>query len=282
MTRVSELFGVSTADDDYDWQDAITTQQCPFAKKKCYKVRKSDPDTSIGTCTVAAGKNHVPLITCPNRFLERSRIFVDSMHLLTSHEPGNDLHVLSEKTVPGGSVDYVLVSARDGKVRDFVGIELQALDTTGTVWPERERFLRDHGLPNDTAGANSNKRFGINWKMTAKTILVQLHHKIETFEHFGKKLVLAAQDHLYDYMDKEFSFSHVAHEARLGDSMHFHSYALKPEDDRFKLAMKARKSTDSAGVAQCLGLQGEAKVDLEEFIAKLEASLSPANILKVV
>ena len=31
--------------------------------------------------------------------------------------------------------------------------------------------------------ADSTKKFGINWKMTSKTILVQLHHKISTFEH---------------------------------------------------------------------------------------------------
>jgi hypothetical protein len=50
-----------------------------------------------------------------------------------------------------------------------------------------QEFLREHGLnvPVETA-----KTFGMNWKMTAKTILVQLHHKLETFEHLGKHLVL--------------------------------------------------------------------------------------------
>ena len=49
------------------------------------------------------------------------------------HEPGNELHTVPEVSVPGGSVDYFLASVRDGKVKDFVGIELQTLDTTGTV-----------------------------------------------------------------------------------------------------------------------------------------------------
>jgi len=61
---------------------------------------------------------------------------------IDTHEPGNELHIVSEVSIPGGSVDYFLVSAKDGKVKDFVGIELQTLDTTGTVWPERQRLLK--------------------------------------------------------------------------------------------------------------------------------------------
>lgn len=76
-----------------------------------------------------------------------------------------------------------MASVRDGKVRDFVGIELQTLDTTGTVWPERQRFLVSKGIKAVArADVQNTKGFGMNWKMTAKTILVQLHHKIQTFE----------------------------------------------------------------------------------------------------
>lgn len=42
----------------------------------------------------------------------------------------------------------------------------------------------------------------MNWKMTAKTILVQLHHKIDTFESISKHLVLVVQDYLLDYMKR--------------------------------------------------------------------------------
>ena len=48
--------------------------------------------------------------------------------------------------IPGGHVDYFLVSAKDKKVKDFIGIELQTMDTTGTVWPERQRFLDEQGI----------------------------------------------------------------------------------------------------------------------------------------
>ena len=127
---------------------------------------------------------------CPFRLLERSQIFTDCTHLLTLHEPGNELRIVPEVTVPGGSIDYCSTSVRNGKPRDFVGIELQTMDSTGTVWPERQRFVRQFGVRVKKEDAESSKGFGINWKMTAKTILVQLNHKIATFEHLSKRLVL--------------------------------------------------------------------------------------------
>jgi hypothetical protein len=105
----------------------------PLLGKRCYKVRKSDPDTSIGSCSVLYGRPPEPIIICPTRLIERRQIFTDCFHLLTTHEPGNELHIVPEVSIPGGSVDYFLVSAKGGKVKDFVGIELQTLDTTGTV-----------------------------------------------------------------------------------------------------------------------------------------------------
>jgi len=85
-------------------------------------------------------------VICPTRLIERGQVFTDCIHLLTAHEPGDELHLVPEVAIPGGSVDYFLLSARSGKVKDFVGIEIQALDTTGTVWPERQRLLRRLGL----------------------------------------------------------------------------------------------------------------------------------------
>jgi hypothetical protein len=145
MNKIIDLFGYdTTASSEPDWQQVLAGQHCPFVAKRCYKVRKSQPEISIGTCTV--GYSEEPIVICPLRLLERRQIFTDCLHLLTGHEPGNELHMVPEITVPGGSVDYVLASIRNGKVRDFVGIELQTLDTTGTVWPERQRFLASRGI----------------------------------------------------------------------------------------------------------------------------------------
>jgi hypothetical protein len=283
MSNIVELFGKATDKVGVDWRQIIEGQVCVFANKRCYKVRKSNPGISIGTCTVLYGKQAEPVIICPTRLIERGQIFTDCFHLLTTHEPGNELHIVPEVSIPGGSVDYFLVSTRDGKVKDFVGIELQTLDTTGTVWPERQRLLKELGVPRTDDAESSDKPYGMNWKMTAKTILVQMHHKVQTFEHVHKKLVLVIQDKLLAYMTKEFKFDHLKNPATLGDSMHLHAYSMgRVASGDFKFSMVSRLSTDADGIGTCLGLQAEARIELEQIIAVLQAKISSATLFTPV
>lgn len=275
-----ELYGKSAAYEDVNWQDLVHKQICPFLQRKCLKNRKSEPEQTIGTCTVTYGRDSKPIIICPHRLLERKQIFTDCLHLLTTHEPGNELHIVSEISIPGGNVDYFLLSVHNKKVKDFVGIELQTLDTTGTVWPFRQRYLASQHIDAITEEATSKRSFGMNWKMTAKTTLVQLHHKIETFEHVNKHLVLAIQNDLLEYMGRAFSFNHVT-DARVGDSMHFHAYKFTAAGIRNKLVLHTRKSTDAEGIEICLGLQLQARVELAELIQQLEAKISDKTLFTI-
>jgi hypothetical protein len=278
--RILELFTHSAGNPNVDWRRVVRHQQCAYLEKKCVKVRKSQPEISIGTCSVfyGAGKERSAII-CPHRFLERSQIFMDCLHLLGSHEPGNELHKVPEVSIPGGSVDYFLVSAKNSKIADFVGIELQAVDTTGTTWPARQQFLKSAGIRFARADER-NKSYGINWKMTAKTTMVQLHHKAETFQHINKHLVLVLQDCLFDYMSGSFRFAHIE-DAKLGDPMHFHVYAQDIVRTQPRLELIKRKSTDAEGIAMSLGLQAKQKVELAVIIAALQAKMSDRTLLKI-
>lgn len=283
MSKVSELFTQSTSRDELNWKRIVKEQKCSYIDKKCIKNRKSQPDISIGTCTVRYGKDESNIIICPFRLLERRQIFMDCIHLLTAHEPGNELHIVPEVGIPGGNVDYFLVSTNnERKVKDFVGIELQTLDTTGTVWPERERFLQSKKIPVAKADVDSDRPFGMNWKMTAKTILVQIHHKIGTFEHLNKHLVLVTQDCLLDYIRNEFTFTEVSENAKIGDSMHFHSYAVsQAKNGDYKLNLDKRFSTDSEGISVLLGLQAEANVELEAIHKVLESKITDLTLFTI-
>lgn len=280
MSKIAELFGHSTISEDVDWTHEVAQQHCTYLGKTCIKVRKSFPDISIGTCSVFYGRERRHILICPFRLLERRQIFIDCLHLLTNHQPGNELHVVPEITIPGGNVDYFLASARGNRIRDFVGIELQTLDTTGTVWPSRQRFIHSVGLETDEADRMSPKPFGMNWKMTAKTILIQLHHKIQTFEYINKHLVLVVQDHLLEYLKKEFSFDHLE-DAHLGNPMHVHAYALSKDGQNYRIDLAKRLSTDSDGIAVCLGLQSEAKVELKNVLKELERKISAETRMEI-
>ena len=278
-TKVAELYGLPTFQ-TADWSRVVLAQQCPYLNRKCVKNRKSDAAVTVGTCTMSYGRNAQPIMICPARLLERSQVFHDCIHLLKQHEPGNELRLIGELSIPGGSVDYCLVSVREGKPKDFVGIELQTLDTTGTVWPERQRFLRNQGIKAKIRTADSGKTFGMNWKMSAKTILMQLHHKISTFENLSKHLVLVTQDCFLSYMRGEFAFGHIKG-IRDGDPMHFHSYKLRQESAAYRMELDERISTDTNGIATCLGLQTTSNVELEAVLEQIAAKLPFSTLLMV-
>ena len=144
---------------------------------------------------------------------------------------------------------------------DFVGIELQTMDTTGTVWPARQAFLAEVGALQAGDDLPDSKPYGFNWKMTAKTILMQMHHKLGTFEHVNRRLVLALQTPLLNYMQREFNFGHLSSPPSMSDSLHFHAYSLEPSSaERMSLELHARVSTHNEGMAQALGLNADTNV----------------------
>lgn len=282
MSDILELYGIATHSDKADWNTIAHAETCPFLNRKCLKIRKSAPDKTIGTCSVIYGKKaSQAVIVCPHRLLERQIVFTDCLHLLHLHEPGNELHIVSEITIPGGDVDYFLVSVKHGRVVDFVGIELQTLDTTGTVWPIRQKFLAEHSVPADLENIDPMKKFGINWKMTAKTILVQLHHKVQTFESLGKHLTLVIQDSFLNYLQRQFKLDHL-NAGLNGDSLHIHSYGLSQEPNVHRLQFLSRYSTDANGIASALGLQANPNLELEDLFHMLEAKLNDDTVMSLL
>ncbi|GAB4284029.1 MAG: hypothetical protein Fur0025_14520 [Oscillatoriaceae cyanobacterium] len=138
MKHPLEFYGFSTNElGKENWGHILAEQNCPFISSKCVKQRKSNPEETIGACMV--GYQDKPLIICPKRFLENHQIFVDALRLLAS--PKNTQYfILPEMAMPGGSIDYFLVAWRDGEVIDYLGLEIQGLDTTGTggIWQARQ------------------------------------------------------------------------------------------------------------------------------------------------
>ncbi|RZM02424.1 MAG: hypothetical protein EOO88_57150, partial [Pedobacter sp.] len=272
---VVELFTIPTSRSGVDWAQVVTSHRCSYRNGNCSKVaktRKNEPKVYIGSCSVGHYvSDSKAVIVCPVRFLERRKIFVDCLHLLTRHEPGNEYHVVPEIAIPGGNVDFFLASLKDGKVVDFVGIELQSLDTTGSVFPVRQKFLASQGV---NVGEISTGGYGMNWKMSAKTILVQLHHKVQTFEHVNRNFVLVLQDHFLDEMKKSFTFDHISDNPSVGDTMHFHSYSLRPTSGEFRLHLKERFSTDSQGIERCLGVQASPKIEVQVIAGAIEKKIA--------
>ncbi len=166
----------------------------------------------------------------------------------------------------GGSVDYFLVGLSGASIVDFVGIEIQALDTTGTgaIWQTREDLLRGQ-----LTGSYS---YGMNWKMTAKTILVQLLHKAASFEALGKKIVLVIQNEFAEYLDRELQTSGL-HAAIELDAVHFHMYSVVESQGSLSIILHERKSTNLAGIERMLNVGRDASILLDDVLSRISARL---------
>ena len=68
---------------------------------------------------------------------------------------------------------------------------------------------------------------------------------------------------------------------RLGDPVYVHSYNFEEKEQQLNLSLHTHVSTDSEGIANCLGLNAESKVELQDLIRILEPKLIEANRLKI-
>jgi len=203
------------------------------------------------------------LIICPHRFLQAQQIFRDCQGLLSTSA---HYAVIPEISMPGGSIDYFLVGSTGEVVDDFLGIEIQSLDTTGSgaIWQAREDLLRGEMA--------DSYAYGINWKMSAKTILIQMLHKAASFEALGKKLVLIIQKEFADYLDREFQTGQLR-TASQDDPIHFHIYDVAASDGIFHVSLHERKSTDVSGIERMLNVGRDTNILLEDVIARITAKL---------
>jgi hypothetical protein len=91
-------------------------------------------------------------------------------------------------------------------------------------------------------------------------------------------LIECVQDCLLDYVRTAFAFDHVTACVDT-DTLHIHAYALaKVDSARLELDLAQRLSTDSNGVARCLSLQAEARIELPEIAGTLEAKMSDQTV----
>jgi len=63
--------------------------------------------------------------------------------------------------------------------------------------------------------------------------------------------------------------------------MQFHAYELRKETTAYTLKLKERISTDTAGIAMCLGLQADTNVELHTILDQIDAKLPQSTLLMV-
>lgn len=282
MNKVNEMFGLYTNGDIFpDLHVALKEQTCPYMNgAQCYKTRKSDPDTAIGTCSLCFNNVEQPILICPEPLTQDGRVFNDCLQFISGSIAGSDLYLIPEITTSVGRIDYVLTAVRDGRPIDFVAIELQTLDTTGSIWNSRQALLLEHGYNVDKGSARSSGA-SLNWKMTAKTILAQLLQKSQLFAGINRNLVLICQTPLFKYMQKNFNFEGVR-EANNRDVLHFHMYNYVSEGSSMSLRLSSMRSASLDVVESIMGQRKDTRSELHKINATLAGRLKPEYLFTPV
>lgn len=194
--KIWEFFGYRSDDHSAVAIAAAVGKQCPYLSDACEK-RLSD-GAIAGVCTIKPMTSG-PVICCPIRlYADKHRVLYDvakiafdeDFELVAGSEAsatarskqkpvvavfgkrwGGELRLPQKDGAGSYFVDWVLALIdENGKLKEFVAVEVQTIDTTGNYRNGREGLLSpERSNPTTTAG--------LNWENVNKRILPQLIYK---------------------------------------------------------------------------------------------------------
>lgn len=193
--RIVEWFGFRVSDSSPNAVSGRNSETCPFIEMRCTK-RLGD-GTRSGVCAVGIASESKPVIICPNRLYSdaygilrdiakvafgytgvviqpneyQSHAQTDDSIVAFGKYSGGELRLPGRGRGKGYFVDWILARVKpDGELAEFVAVEVQSIDTTGSYKPEVLQ-LRSGNLNPEISKA------GLNWENVNKRILPQLIYK---------------------------------------------------------------------------------------------------------
>jgi Restriction endonuclease NotI. len=125
-----------------------------------------------------------------------------------------------------GNVDFVIADVSDaGDVQQFLSVELQTIDITGSVRKAYDAIR---------AGKQLDKRpsFGFNWKNVYKRYVTQLIDKGFFHHHWNSKIVAVIPEQVYRYIRDNADFMVIPDVRDSKVNIIFMTYVLVDDPDR--------------------------------------------------
>jgi len=248
---------------------AMQQQYCKYIHGTCVKPRKSEPDTKVGICSVGYKgeflSKFTPIILCPQRLKEDTLFETIREKYLSDWD---NVEWIPEVNIGvGGSIDYVAITkSADGRISDFLCVELQAAGTTGSPYQAILDYKDKHKFQKDSYS------FGINWANEfTKTMMQQAYKKGKIIEHWNRKIVFAVQDVAMSFIKSSSNVSRLV-SSNSNLPVDFCSFSLKWNEvsKLWEMQFNDIMSTDIEGVNLMLG---GAEVDCypteDEFILNI-------------
>lgn len=201
-TIIGEILGKPAAEMR---NPANADYQCPFINSVCSKrgQRNSDP---YPVCSIwrGRGNNRRLVCVCPKRFFEVN--FLDDVlkHCWNGTPPVSP-QIAHEVTMKGfGKVDFVIADIDESSqtVKEFISVELQAVDISGSVAAAFEATCNSRMLA-------VRPSHGFNWANVRKRYVSQLIAKGFFHHHWNSRIVAVLQTAVYNEFRKFIEFDEL-------------------------------------------------------------------------
>lgn len=182
-----------------------TDFECPFIHARCPKRSTQLPDEPYPVCTLwrknDGGDPEEDLIfICPKRFYAVDFLKDVIEHCWPGDKPVNPQVAPEVKMAGFGNVDFVIADVKeDGEVDQFLSVELQAIDITGSVF-------KAYAAVRNGVELAKRPTYGLNWDNVYKRYVTQLIRKGYFHHHWKSKIVAVIPEQVYQYIIKRADF----------------------------------------------------------------------------
>ncbi len=196
---ISEIFGYRAEDSSEKALQNTSRQVCPFLSSYCTKALGDKKNRTLsGVCSIRQVTPGSPdVICCPNRiyaedykmlrtianeaFRDNSKLYSGRLAVskakvengavaVFGHGWGGELPLPKRKGRGSYYVDWILAKLDgNGELSEFIAIEVQTIDTTGSYQDARKALIERHEIEKDTVG--------LNWENVSKRIIPQIIYK---------------------------------------------------------------------------------------------------------
>jgi len=176
---------------------------CPFKNLRCTKSPRRNGDSfeliPYPVCSILQRSGQYVCV-CPKRFFEINFLNEVVRHCWPGEAPKNPQIAQEVKMHGFGNVDFVVANIEsDGTIGQFLSIELQAIDITGSVRAAYNALLHGETL-------DQRPTYNLNWDNVYKRYITQLIRKGYSHHHWGTKIVAVLQDVVYENIRDRFPF----------------------------------------------------------------------------
>ncbi len=212
---------------------STSNYECPFIKSRCPKRSTNLPNNEpYPVCSIwrkPEGERDPKkdlIFVCPKRFYAVDFLKEVIKHCWSGAAPKNPRVAPEVKMKGFGNVDFVIADVKEnGEVDQFLSVELQAVDITGSVFKAYEALRKKTDL-------EKRPTYNLNWDNVYKRYITQLIRKGYFHHHWKSKVVAVIPDQVYRHITATADFIRTTDVKSSQVNIIFMTYRLENDPSR--------------------------------------------------